>query len=76
MASAGAVFKAVSQQLPEIDEMDIPDKEWSIFDEDFLSTSEAIDILWESGVPSMISLGDWLSDVVLRESGVEDADES
>ncbi len=38
----GKIFKAVEAQLAEMDEMDVPDKEWSILDEEFLSTEDVI----------------------------------
>lgn len=44
----GKIFKAVSSQYAEMDDMDVPDKEWSIFDEAFLSTEEVIEALINS----------------------------
>lgn len=44
----GKIFKAVSAQFAEMDSMDVVDKEWSIFDEDFLTTEEVIEVLMNS----------------------------
>lgn len=44
----GKIFKAVESQYSEMDAMDIIDKEWSIFDEAFLTTEEVIEALIDS----------------------------
>ena len=76
MVAAGYVYKAVTSQLSEMDEMDIPNMEWNIFDEDFLSTQDVIDILRESEIPSMEKLAEDLEDICEREYALEnDEDE-
>lgn len=72
MAANGYVYKAVTSQLAEMDEMDVPEHEWNIFDEEFLSTDEVIAQMWESGVPSMVKLGDDLQSIVDRETDYEE----
>lgn len=76
MVANGYIYKSVTSQLAELDEMDVPEKEWNINDEAFLTTGEVIDRMWESGVPSMIKLGDDLQMIVEREKAFdEDEDE-
>jgi hypothetical protein len=74
MASAGYVYKAVTEQLAEMDEMDVPSKEWNIFDMAFLTTEDVIHVMWGSGIPSMEKLAQDLQNIVDCES--ENADES
>ncbi len=74
MASAGYVYKAVTEQLAEMDEMDVPDKEWNIFDMAFLTTEDVIHVMYGSGVPSMVKLAHDLENIVACES--ENDDES
>lgn len=45
----GKIFKAVSSQFEEMDDTrNIVDKEWSIMDEEFLSTEQVIEVLVDS----------------------------
>lgn len=68
----GQIFKAVEQQLAEMDEMNVPDKEWSILDEEFLSTEDVIVILTSSKKYEHRDLGWTLQTICDRE---ESADE-
>jgi hypothetical protein len=74
MVGYGHVYKAVTEQLAEMDEMDVPTKEWNIFDMAFLSTDEVIARLYESGIPSLEKLAHDLQNIVDCES--ENDDES
>ena len=72
MAAAGYIYKAVTQQLAEMDEMDVPEMEWNIFDEEFLSTDEVIAAMFAADIPSMVKLANDLEAIVARENDWEE----
>lgn len=70
--SAGHVFKAVSAQLAEMDEMDVPEKDWNIFDIDELTTAEVIEVLSASSTPSHKKFAGKLQGILDREEDWEE----